>query len=284
VAPSGPFDRALFEQGFDVMRAAGLVPRCRDDLHDRDRFLAGTDDRRLEELRAAIDAPDSDLVWCARGGYGATRLLPRLSREAIRRSRKLLVGFSDITALHARWLDAGLPSVHGMMMTRLATDPAEVRDRLFELLFTGRASPLSGQGLVPGVAHGRLSGGNLTVLAALCETPFQPRLDGSLLFLEDVGEKPYRLDRALVQCAQAGLFTGVRGVAVGEFTGCDDAGLSGAEVVHEHLRALGVPVLAGLPCGHGAVNHALPFGTEVRLDADAGLLEFLEPVHAEGVA
>lgn len=281
VAPAGPFDDEAFRRGIEVLERFGFRPRFRPDIHSRDRFLAGSDDRRLRELQAAMDAPDSLAIWCVRGGYGCTRLLPSLSVESIRRADKVLIGFSDITALHALWWAAGVPSIHGTMVARLAAEPPEVLRRLHHLLTeTSIVDRLAGHPLLEGETTGRLAGGNLALLAALCGTPWQPDLEGAVLFLEEVGERPYRVDRMLIQCEEAGLFDGIAGLAVGEFTGCDDreSGITSMGVIEEHARVLNVPTVTALPCGHGAVNQALPFGRRVRLDGTRGRLEFLEPL------
>lgn len=273
IAPSGPFDVEAFQSGLQFLRDAGFAPRHRDDITDRQGFLAGSDERRRTELLEALGAPDSRLIWCARGGYGATRLLPDLPLDLIRRSEKTLIGFSDITALHARWFTAGIPSIHGSMLTRLATEPPEVTRRLFQLVAGDEVPALEGRPLVPGIARGTLFGGNLALLAALCGTPYQPELRGCILFLEDIGERPYRLDRMLIQCRQAGLFDGIVGLALGEFSECAaPEGATADQVLAEHAESLGIPTLGALPCGHGRVNMALSFGRPARLDADAGLL------------
>lgn len=281
IAPSGPFDHERFRAGLGLLEKAGLRPRHRPDVFSRERFLAGSDERRAAELIAALKAPDSDLVWCARGGYGATRLLSDLPLEIIRGAGKLLIGFSDITALHARWLAAHVPSLHAPMVAKLTEEPETSLTRLLELLLTGRRPPLSGRPGRPGIAEGTLAGGNLTVLTALLGTPFQPRLEGCVLFLEDVGERPYRLDRMLVQCRQAGLFQGVVGLAFGHFTDCEEKDRSAAaeDVLHEHADRLKVPVVAALSCGHESPNEPLPLGLRVRLDAAAGTLNWLEPLY-----
>lgn len=280
IAPAGPFDLDGFQRGLATLREAGFSPRHRPDITERHGFFAGSDERRTEELLGALAAPDSRIVWAVRGGYGVTRLLPRIPLDAIRRAGKLLVGFSDLTALHGRWLAAGLPSVHGSMVARLAGEPDEVRARLFELLLGERPpAPLEGRPLRAGVAEGPLVGGNLAVLAASCGTPFQPDFRGAVVFLEDVGERPYRLDRMLVQCEQSGLFAGAVGVAAGEFTSCEGGeGWSAGDVLEAFAARLGLPAISALPCGHGAVNHALPFGRRARLDGSSGRIEFLEPL------
>jgi muramoyltetrapeptide carboxypeptidase len=274
VAPAGPFDRGALLAGLEVLRAAGLAPRHREDLFDRTGFLAGSDARRAAELREALESPDSSVIWCARGGYGSTRILETVEPERVRRAGKLLVGFSDVTALHGVWQAAGVPSVHGSMVARLAAEPVEVRERLFAIVRGEIAPALAGTGVAPGRARGIVAGGNVALLASLCGTPWQPRLAGTIVLLEEVGERPYRLDRMLVQCRQAGLFRDVAGIAIGELLDCESQGL---EIIREFSRGLGVPVVAGLACGHGAVNLAVPFGVPAVLDADAGTLTFLGP-------
>jgi muramoyltetrapeptide carboxypeptidase len=274
IAPSGPFDVEGFRAGVGWLEKQGFRVRHRADVFAREGFLAGGDARRLDELHEALAAPDSDLVWAARGGYGVTRIVERLDLALVRRASKLLVGFSDLTALHGAWHRAGVPSVHGTMVARLAREPDPSRAATLGLLRTGRAAPLSGTTLHAGRASGPLAGGNLALLAAACGTTFQPDLSGCVLFLEDVGERPYRLDRMLVQCRQAGLFRGIVGLVWGDFTGCEekDGSSSSAEVLAEHTRALGLPAIAGLPSGHGDVNWPLPFG--VRVTVGDGRLAF----------
>jgi len=277
VAPAGPFDRARFEEGVGWLRTFGLVPRFDESILSRTGYLAGDDARRLSELTRAIEAPDSQAIWCVRGGFGCTRLLPGLDVAAVRRANKLLIGFSDVTALHAVWNLAGVASVHGSMVARLAIEPELQRNRLFDLVL-GKAGDdrLMGEGVLGGAVSGPLGGGNLALLAALCGTPWQPRFEASIVFLEDVGERPYRLDRMLTQCTQAGLFTGIRGLVFGDFTDCDEAdGSSTARgVLHDFARRLGVPAIEGIHAGHGAVNDPLPFGITARIDGSTGTLAF----------
>jgi muramoyltetrapeptide carboxypeptidase len=283
IAPAGPFDRAIFEKSLQELQSRGLQLRFRPDVFSRDRFLAGDDARRGAELHDALTNPDSDVIWCARGGYGTTRLLPHLPIELIRRANKILVGFSDITALHARWLAAGVPSIHGGMIARFSQEPDDVATRLLQLVRTGAPpAPLTGKPLTSGRAEGVLTGGNLMVLNSMLGTPYQPDFRGKIVLLEDVGERPYRIDRMLVQCTQAGLFEGVAGIALGEFTDCEerDGSSTSAQVLESQLAPLGVPIIFGLPCGHGSVNQAVPFGVRARLDAHEGTLSFLESIHA----
>jgi muramoyltetrapeptide carboxypeptidase len=208
------------------------------------------------------------------------RLLARLAAAAAPDPPKLLVGFSDITALHL-WLQAhGRISVHGPVLTQLGRLPPGTRERLFGLLeSTSPAPALSGTlTCVGGVAEGPLLGGNLSVVTRLLGTPFMPALDGAILLLEDQGERPYRLDRMWTHLQLAGVFERVRAIVLGSFTGCEerDAPYSSAEVLRELALATGLPCAAGFPIGHGEVNEPVPLGVRVRLDADARSLVFLE--------
>ncbi len=273
VAPSSPFDVAAFEQGLSLLRERYRVEH-RSDLTARAGFLAGDDDRRLGELQAAIDDDSVNAIVAARGGYGATRLLDRLDLRALSRQPKLLVGFSDVTALHALWARAGVRSIHGPMIATLGKRGRAAAERLCAVMEGSVPPAMDGLRIeVPGRVRGILLGGNLTVLSALIGTPFMPSFASAVLFLEDIGERPYRVDRMLTTWHQAGAFAGVAGVVLGAFTDCDPAadGVRVGDVLRAQLSRLGVPVLSGLAAGHIDDNHPLPFGALVDVDAtDAG--------------
>lgn len=277
VAPSGPFERTVFERGLALI-AARYRPVFDDGIFSKVRYLAGDDARRAAEFQSAMERSDIRAVFAARGGYGAGRLSPLLSPKAWR--PKPIIGFSDITALHALAARSGMPSVHGPVVTQLGRLPAACAERLWTALESpGVLPPLEGtDSLVPGIAEGRLVGGNLAVFASQVGTPFMPSLDGAVVLFEDVGERPYRIDRMWSQLVQSGAFKGVRAFALGEFTDCDEKNTDyGAlDVLRSLAQAEGVPTLAGLPLGHGATNMAVPLGRRVRLDADNLRLEFLE--------
>ncbi len=283
VAPSGPIDREALEHGVAVLRDEfGLDVRMRPDVVARQRYLAGDDARRLEEWREAASDPETRAVFCARGGYGAMRLLPRLEPARLLHPPKWVVGFSDTTAVHAALNRAGLVTVHGPLVSTLGTTTPEAREHLRSLLF-GRTeapppspgAPRPGTGCVgtavirPGRASGTLLGGSLTLLAHLCGTPWLPPMAGAVLFFEDVDEKPYKLDRYLTQLRLSGALDGVRAVCVGHLTACDHAGQTGAETVRELVRALGVPAIEGVAAGHEPANYALPLGSVVAVIAPA---------------
>jgi muramoyltetrapeptide carboxypeptidase len=281
IAPSGCFEPERFLAGVELLRRVGLVPRFDDGLLARRRYLAGDDERRSAELLAALADPEAKAVWAARGGYGATRLLPALPLDAVVRRRPWLVGFSDITALHCRWAQAGTASVHGANVTTLVSWSEPARQELFDLLM--RPRPLTYQGTprpLPEGASARVSGillgGNLTVLGAMAGTGFLPSWHDAVVLLEDVGERPYRLDRMLTQLRQAGAFAGVRAVLVGQLAGCEEpdatAGYTALEVIGDVLADLGVPIVGGLPVGHESSSRAVLLGGVASVDAGAGLV------------
>jgi muramoyltetrapeptide carboxypeptidase len=279
IAPASAFDRPSFEAGLALI-AERYRTAYGPGVFERHRYLAGDDARRLGELTAALGDPDVRAVFCARGGYGAMRLLARLAAASPPSPPKLLVGFSDITALHL-WLQTlGRISVHGPVLTQLGRLPPATCERLFSVLeSTSPAPALKGTlTCVGGVAEGPLLGGNLSVVTRLIGTPFMPGLDGAILLLEDQGERPYRLDRMWTHLQLAGVFDRVRGIVLGSFTGCEekDAPYSSTEVLRELARATGLPCAAGFPIGHGELNEPVPLGVRVRLDADARSLSFLE--------
>lgn len=284
VAPSGPPAAEPLARG--LARLAGrydvVVP---DGLAERgDGYLSAPDEARAEELSRALRDPDVRAIFVARGGYGLTRVLPLLDAAALRHDPKPIVGFSDATALLA-WAReaAGVRGIHGPVVTQLADLPPDDFAWLVRILESPK--PV---GVLPGVfgrigapgggtVEGRLLGGNLEIVTRLVGTPWQLDLGASVLFLEDVGERPYRLDRALTHLATAGQLDAVRAVTLGSFTRCEpNAGERSPgpmEVLDGRLRDLGLAGIGGLPCGHGARNVALPFGAQTVLDlARAGVV------------
>lgn len=277
IAPGSPFPRADFDRGVARLRERYRVSLGAAVL-ERDGYLAGDDEARLADLLDALRDPDVDAIVAARGGYGASRLLPRLPLDAIRARPKLLVGFSDVTALHARWARAGLRSLHAHMVTGLGrAGEAELRAWIEAVEGTVPA-PLEGlRSLAPGAAEGPLMGGNLALICALLGTPDAVPLEGAILLLEDIGEAPYRVDRMLTQLRQAGLAS-VAGIVLGDFTGCAPRA-DGREIHHvlrERLADLPVPVARSAPFGHEPRNLPAHLGAPARLDADRGVLTLRE--------
>ncbi|MBX3112171.1 MAG: LD-carboxypeptidase [Fimbriimonadaceae bacterium] len=257
-------------------------------------YLAGTDEERAADLNWALRDPSVDGIMCLRGGYGAMRFLPSIDYEAARAHPKVFIGYSDITALLvAITQKAGVVTFHGPVgtssvsefstnwMMRALTqprplgtytqpDPAKAGKGDFELVTVHG-----------GKASGPLVGGNLTLLSCLMGTPYAPDIAGKILFIEEVQEAPYRIDRMLTQMWLSGDLQKVRGVALGQFTDCDsqEPGSSWRvrDIVALRLKPLGVPVLSGLPIGHVKDKITLPLGAMAQLDADAQTLTVLEP-------
>jgi muramoyltetrapeptide carboxypeptidase len=276
VAPGGPFDKDSFEAGLAVLRRR-YAPKYDESIFASQRYLAGSDERRSNELAAALANPNVRAVFAARGGYGSLRVLPhvRFAPGAV----KPIVGFSDITGIHAAANAAGWISLHGPVLTQLGKQPPEIVNRLFHLLESPEPAPaLQGEGLAEGVAEGPLLGGNLAVFSRLIGTRYLPALDGAVLLLEDVGERPYRLDRMWTHLALAGVFEKIRGIALGDFTNCEEpkADYTSAQLLAELAREAKLPCARGFRIGHAELNQPVPLGARVRLDGATGKLEFLE--------
>jgi muramoyltetrapeptide carboxypeptidase len=280
IAPSSPFPREDFERGLARLRERYEV-RHADDLFAADGYLAGDDTRRLRELQQALEDDSVDMIVGARGGFGATRLLPHLDTITIARAKKLLVGFSDLTALHALFAQAGLRSLHSPMVTALGRADAETAARMIATWEGAIPAPITGlSALSGGVVEAPLLGGNLSLLLSLAPTPYAPPIEGCIVFLEDIGERPYRVERTLVALRQAGWFDRAVGVAVGTFTESKPTpdGTDVSKSIARGLEGLSIPVVTGVPAGHVEPSAILPFGAKVRLDADAVTLTFLEGI------
>ncbi|HEU4700282.1 MAG TPA: LD-carboxypeptidase [Gemmatimonadales bacterium] len=296
VAPAGPLlERDDVARAAELCRALGFEPLPGRHALARHGFYAGTDAERLADLNGALRDDGVDAVWCIRGGVGLTRILDRVDYAALARRPRPIIGFSDVTALLvAAWVETGVVTFHGP--TARASMPAFAR-RHFERVL-GDAAPagvleplpqpadvlVSQQNrvvaLAGGVAEGPLVGGNLTLLQCLAGTRFAPPLEGAILFLEDVGEDLYRVDRTLAHLRLAGWLDRLAGVAVGRFTEMrrlsGDGGMGFDEVLVEYFLPLGIPVVYGLPFGHIDDQWTLPVGVRARLDAGARTVELLE--------
>lgn len=296
VAPAGPMlERDDLTRGQELCRALGLEPVLGANAGKRHGYLAGTDDERLADLNQALADRSIDAVWCLRGGYGVTRILDRVDFSPLNDRPKAVIGYSDVTALlMALHRATGLVCFHAPMAR--APMPAFTREAFTSTLF--RATPVArlprlpspSNILVPraprvltvrsGVAEGPLLGGNLSLLAALQGTKHLPSFDGAILFLEDVGEDLYRIDRMLAHLRMIGLLSHLAGVILGQFTemkrGTSEGALGFDEVLDTYFAPLGVPVLSGVPVGHVDEQWTMPIGVRARLDAGAGEVDILE--------
>ncbi|HSJ21983.1 MAG TPA: DUF4031 domain-containing protein [Nocardioidaceae bacterium] len=285
VAPAGPVPPDRLDRGLQVLASWGL--RVREMPHVRGRHrglphLAAGDAERAADLVTAWCDPDVTAVFCARGGYGVQRVVDHLDWDALAGAGpKVLVGFSDVTALHQAFAARlGVATVHGPVVTSLGAGDDESRSHLRALLLEPESvlsmTPEPVPALVPGRAEGILLGGTLALLAAEVGTSSAHPAAGGIVVLEEVGESPYRVDRMLTQLLRSGWFDGVRGVAVGRLSGCGPEDEL-RRVLEDRLVPLGVPVLTGLAVGHSDRNLAVPFGVPAVLDADAGTLVLTEP-------
>jgi muramoyltetrapeptide carboxypeptidase len=277
VAPASPFEETDFYAGIAILENLGFRVVFPEGIFARAGYLAGSDRDRAAQLNAAFADSDVQAIVCARGGYGSMQILPYLNYEAIRRHPKLVMGFSDITALlYSLYLRSGLVSCHGPVLTSLKNAGPAALESVFNALTLNQLPEMrleNGRVLSPGKATGPVICGNLTTLCHLIGTPFAPKLNGHILIMEDTGEKPYRIDRMLTQMKLAGAFEGLCGLGIGSFENCGKAAEL-FEIIARIFDPLHIPVLAGFNIGHGSENIAVPFGLEAVLDADHHLLTY----------
>lgn len=275
VAPAGPVNHEDLDAGLALLRSRGYEVYEGRHVRRDSGYLAGTDDERLDDLQEAFDDPDVDALWFARGGFGTGRLLPRLRIPAPAHP-KLLVGFSDATALFSWALrHGGFQLLYAPSVQELARPGVCHLDSLWDAL-KGRPTPVPGVGPDQSAGPAEVVGGCLSLLVTTCGTPWRPRTQGRFLFLEDVGEKMYRLDRMLTHLAQANWFENLTGVLLGSFTGMGDG--EGPALVEARIRELvpaGNPVITGIPAGHRVGKRPLPLG--VPAVWDGSVLRFDSP-------
>ncbi len=289
VAPASSANPQRIARGIEALRALGYDAVAAEHLYGRHPpFFSGAVEDRLADLHRAFADPEVAAIVCARGGYGSNYLLAGLDLDLIRAHPKPFFAYSDMTVVQTWLLDrTGLVAFHGPMAAADFCVGSGVHLPSFQAALSGGLVQAgAGQGirtLRPGRARGRLCGGCLSLLASALGTPYAPQLEGKLLFLEDQGEKPYRIDRLLRQMILAGKFEGVRGFVFGEMPGCESNGVSPVlldRVILDVLRDFDVPVAIGLRSGHvSAGNVTLPLGIEAELilDNDEPLLRYLEP-------
>ena len=280
-------NRGALERGVEALKALGYRVCLGESVAARQGYLAGSEALRRSDLLQMFAAAEIRAILCARGGYGVTRLLPSLDLAALVRHPKIFVGYSDVSPLLIALVQrGGMVAFHGPMVAADFGSPGEEcegpgngtrvdpglddrsRRQLLDLVGDGLGLELEVPTVVrPGTATGVLIGGCLSLLAAVAGTPYALRGEGTILFIEDIAEPSYRIDRMLTQLQQAGAFEGVRGVVFGAMTRCGPGG--GAEgllpVLTEFAERLRVPVGAGLPSGHGRPNLTLPFGVDAEL-------------------
>ncbi len=278
ITPASYIDDKSLERAYRQIEGLGLTVKPGRYLRSERGFLAGVDRERLDDLHAMFADRDVKAVWCARGGYGSARLLPDLNYELIRRNPKILIGYSDITALlNAITHETGMITYHGPVGSSDFTPFTEryLRNAVWEGEKWQRIEPAERTKeqyvIHPGTAIGTIWGGNLSLLAAMVGTGVMPHLTGKLLFIEEVGEKPYRIDRMLTQLRQAWNIQSAAGIVLGTFSDCeadpDDRSLTLRETLTDRLGELGIPVAYGMPIGHIKDMSTLPVGGQMRFNA-----------------
>ena len=286
VRKEGAVDRAIA-----YMQEMGFKVKVGESAHARYGYLSGTDELRARDLNAMFADPEVDAIVCTRGGYGTMRMLDLLDYEIIRANPKVFVGFSDITALHIAFLEkCGLVTFHGPMATSWNDDFPDgfTKDALYRAVM--EAAPLGNllnapgyherATVNPGSAEGILVGGNLSLIAGTIGTPYEIDTKDRILFIEEVGERTYCVDRMLTQLRLAGKFEDCAGIVFGDFNDCPveypEFGLTLEEVIRDVAATCGKPVFTGLQAGHVSPKITLPFGVRCRMDADERTLTVLE--------
>jgi muramoyltetrapeptide carboxypeptidase len=292
ISPSSPLDDvARIEAGVTYLEKLGYRTLIGSHVQSRLGYLAGTDRERLEDLHTMFADKRVKAVFCLRGGYGSGRLLPLVDYRLIARNPKIFLGYSDVTALAlAFWRKCRLITFHGPMVgvdMAGAMDPV-AEESLWRMLTTVVRSPAAlplltgtGQALQGETARGRLLGGNLSLVVSLLGTPYQPSFSRSILFLEEIDEEPYRVDRMLTQMRNGGVFARSAGVVLGRFTNCTPKdpsrpSLSLEDIVRDLAAAERRPFSSGFSFGHEAGALTIPHGVRAYLDARAGSLQLLE--------
>ncbi|PIT98937.1 MAG: hypothetical protein COT74_11865 [Bdellovibrionales bacterium CG10_big_fil_rev_8_21_14_0_10_45_34] len=277
IAPSSACSQKEFVQSIEWLRSVGLEPLYRADLIDQAEFCYSDKlKQRVKDFKAALSERQSRLIWCLRGGYGALKLIPELKLLKNPTSPKVLVGLSDITVLHMIAKSLGLKTLHAPVLTRMARGIQPENLEILNLIF-GRSQTVVFEGLVPknklagkqSRMVGKVWGGNLTTLASLVGTKYQLKSKGSFVFLEDVQERGYRVDRYLEMLLQNGCFSGAKAIFFGDIVGGDEPdGKNWIDyVIKDFSSRVKIPVYTGIPSGHGEIQRPVPFGTDAVLDA-----------------
>ena len=288
---SRPLDDEQYYQGIDYLKNLGYNIIESEHVLDQYGYLAGNDENRAQDINLMFRDPQVDAIICSRGGYGTPRILERLDYETIQKNPKIFVGYSDITSLSlAIWQKTGLITFSGPMVAvemGKGIDPF-TEDNFWEII--SQTNPIGKltnpendpiQIVKPGKAKGRLLGGCLSLINVVLGTPFCPDFNGAILFIEDVEEEPYRIDRYLAQLKMAGILDVISGLVLGKFVDCVPGELEKPyleldQIFQDYFADLNIPVIANFAYGHIPVKHTLPIGIEAELDTDQGGLIFIE--------
>ena len=276
-APSGSFDPEKLKQGSHVLKDLGFKVTIPEEIFQKKRYLAGDDEMRADVINRLFSDPDIDGIICARGGFGAMRTLEYINWAVVAQNPKPFVGFSDNTALLLAIAgETGHMSIHGPNLTSLAAASKETMDSFYRVL-TGTFDTIrisDGKTIHPGRCSGVLKGGNMAVISHLSGTRYQPDFTHAVLFLEDINEPAYKIDRMMTQMKMGGVFDGVRGVVTGSFEGCDNQGYID-EILFEIFAQSHIPVLSGLESGHGKNNLSLCMGGSIQMDTQTASIHWI---------
>jgi len=279
VSPAGPVNPSDLEAGLHFLKAKGFTVHVAPHVYHRQEYLAGNDEDRLSDLEDMFRNTEIKAIFCSRGGYGSLRLLDRIDYDLIRKNPKIIVGYSDMTALlTAIFKKTGLITFHGPMVKGFSSLPEKTWASLVQMISSEQPasfSPMAGYSLCGGKATGPIMGGNLSLICRLLGTPFMPSLAGCILFIEDRGEALYRLDRMLTHLMLAGSLAGIKGLITGQFIDCGEPAAID-RLIKERFAPMNIPIAAGFPLGHGPENTTLPLGISAELDTDVMTLPLLE--------
>jgi muramoyltetrapeptide carboxypeptidase len=282
IAPAGAVEAEPLHRGAEAIRRTGFQVELAQGILERKGYLAGDESQRAQALQDFFGRPDIKAIFCARGGFGSIQLLPLLDAKAIRRHPKIFVGYSDVSILLNWFLQrCGMIIFHGPMVAKELAQGLEGRNReFFWDTLVGNNSQWklgTGETIRPGTATAPLVGGCLSAIVTTLGTPYEIGTAGKILFLEDVGEKPYRIERMLTHLRMAGKLERIAGVVLGDFIDCEGEGEAKLQqVFKEFFRNVPYPVVSGLAAGHGEENLLLPLGVTMALDSKAGVLSLLE--------
>jgi muramoyltetrapeptide carboxypeptidase len=280
IAPAGPVKESEIRPGIELLESFGYKVISAPHLYHSEGYLAGDDNTRLEDLHSMFHNGRIRAIFCARGGYGTLRLLEKINFDLIGMNPKIIIGYSDITTLLlAIYKKTGLITFHGPVVRELSKNKNQNLESVFDLVSSDQPLNVNlteGIALVPGKAKGILLGGNLSLICHLIGTPFMPSMKGCILFIEEKGEPLYRIDRMLTHLRLSGFLEGLRGLIAGEFEGCGDVS-SINQLLLDTVSDLDIPVVSGLPVGHGLENIMIPLGLQATLDTGRMGLAIMEP-------
>lgn len=286
VGPASPMKPSRLTKGIEYIEKCGYRVKTGQHVYDVHGYLGGSDKGRAGDINQMFSDSEIQGIFCTRGGYGTPRIVELIDYEAVKKNPKVFVGFSDITALQlALFRKIQLVTFSGPMAAvemGKGIDPFTESNFWNVVTTAGSVQKIETLNcLKPGTVEGRLLGGTLSMICALIGTPYLPDFQNAILFLEDVGEEPYRIDRKLMQLKLAGILAQVNGIVFGKFEGCDsksqDPSLTVDQVIDDVLADLDVPAVTGLRYGHVDVKHTLPIGVNAYLNANEGYLDILEP-------